>query len=276
MPNLARYPRGFGNRKPGPWARVDGSHPLARNLTGAWVLNEQGGSPRDLLTGKIGSLTSGMTWAPTTLGMGLKAAGTSDRFDTLALSSLTYAAGTVAWAMTPGFSPTDGNQYYLWGEDSSSGVNAATPEISAQKFTDNNLYIGWNTSADTRIVVSAATNLLQGVLQHYAFVWSASGCTLYRNGVSIGTTSAPTVQAVAHTFCWLHTSTNVTGQAGCGNNTTITYGYIWNRSLLSAEVHQLWQQPYAILQQAPPRRAFFGPSSSSFTWQQLTAEHPLP
>ena len=95
--------------------------------------------------------------------------------------------GTIEWWMYPNFSPTDGQTDPFWGQI----AGTTTPELDAQKFNDNKLYIGWNLSgSDDRVTVAANGILSQSTWQHWAFVWnSGAKATLYVDGVLKGTAS---------------------------------------------------------------------------------------
>lgn len=56
-------------RKPGPWARVDWSHPLARDLRIHLIMAEGGGSTAlDLVGRRLAAFTQGPSWAPGDMG----------------------------------------------------------------------------------------------------------------------------------------------------------------------------------------------------------------
>lgn len=110
---------------------------------------------------------------------------TSLRMDVAAASN----NSTISWWMYPQFSPTDSNDYVFWGQRG----QLAAPYFSCEKYSDNKWYCGWNNGTDHRVNINAtASNLTQGVWQYYALTTVGGGSgssTLYRNGVSIGTTA---------------------------------------------------------------------------------------
>ncbi len=108
------------------------------------------------------------------------------------ITNLAYAAGTIEWWYNCTFLFNDSQTHGMWGDDS-----AGTPEFSAQKFADNNLYVGWNNaSGDFRAILAAsAANYPQNIWISYVLTYVSGGvCTLYANGASIATGSSGLVE----------------------------------------------------------------------------------
>lgn len=153
--------------------------------TGATILDGSGngniatpaGSPT-YTTGKIGpySLTfNGSTQlATTTVSSGTLAAMTS---------------GTVSWWSWSNGAFNDGLIDAMWGN-----TNPSSIEFSAQKFSDGNLYIGWDScpsAGDDRVIVAASSgNFPQNAWVFYTLTYSVGTLAkLYANGSLIGTAS---------------------------------------------------------------------------------------
>lgn len=233
-----RKSKPWGIVKPAPGSGLDYGDPVSRGMAARFVFN--GNSSLDSCSGIRGTL-SGVTWKAS----GANFTATTDYFDTGCLANFGWkSAGTVAWSMTPRFAFNDNLQHYFWGQLNT----AAQPEFSAQKFTDNNMYIGWDTlaHADRVVVAASAANFTQGLQQDYVLTWGANGSFLYRNGVQIGTNStAPTVASPTNTM-----------YLGRGNGTAsiingLADGQIWwwfavnGYQMRSSQVAALFTQPYS-------------------------------
>ena len=105
------------------------------------------------------------------------------------IDSTINGEGTVYWAQQPSTAFNDGNQRFMWGANTS----GSAPEFSAQKFTDNKLYVGWNGfSGDNRVTIANTAQWWStDRVNHWAFTWkSGTKARLYNNGLLIGTASS--------------------------------------------------------------------------------------
>lgn len=92
----------------------------------------------------------------------------------------TSATGCISCWFKPNWNAGDATQHRLWqigGGDSP----------SFQHFSDNNVYVGFS---GNRVVIADTGLFTNGSWAHWLFNFAASGCTLYRNGVSVGTVGA--------------------------------------------------------------------------------------
>lgn len=220
---------------------VDRSHPLAQGLVGCWLMNEGGGSDvNDLMNNNNGSFGGTPTWS-----------GGYVEFDTagdeIAISTLTelnYSEGTIIWICNPDqlYNSSTATNRSMWGM-----LNTGFPEISAQVFSDNNLYVGWYTSGDDdRVTLAAsATNFIQNEDNSYAFTWVDSGYSrLYHDGIEIGDNGGgTTVSSIGYEL--------TIGALGNVSNRVFDGGFklmfIFNRALSAAEIAQLHTNPYKFL-----------------------------
>jgi hypothetical protein len=103
----------------------------------------------------------------------------------------TWTEGTIYWAQQPDNAFNAGTLKYMWGSDKL----GSSPEFSAQRFTDNKVYVGWNdVGADGRVVVTnTAAWWTSGKINHWAFTWSSgTKARLFNNGTLIGTATLNT------------------------------------------------------------------------------------
>lgn len=98
-------------------------------------------------------------------------------------------SGTVIWEMVPATSYNDGQIRGIWGQTTGVGI----PEFTAQKYSDNNFYIGWNGVSGDQRVTMTATAYQAGVPVRFAFTWVNGGVSrLYANGILIGSNGGTT------------------------------------------------------------------------------------
>lgn len=176
--------------KPPKGALLNRGDPLARWLRCAYLFNEGGGSTLyDAAAGKKGNATlqsfPANSW---TNGVYGKSVGPFDGFDDWIETPYQdfTGSGTICWGIRPTLAYNDSAIHGFWGQLTAA---VTSPEFTAQKYLDNNFYIGWNTGGgDHRVVLAAsAANYTQYVWQFYSLVWVSGGnTTLYRNGVQIG------------------------------------------------------------------------------------------
>lgn len=264
MPGLARYPRGHGRRKPGPWSRIDWSHQLANGLVGAYLFNEAGGNSFGK-TGNPNNLAyTGTTPAPG--GFGRAAAqfnGTSD-FAQLTSALVTAAPCTLALLFTPN-SAKDAD--ILQVSARTVALTSWNAFILQQRTTGGQLLRAGRFSTGTSTFATSTATYTLGVpcLGVAVFAGSASA-TIYLN-------AAPGVTDVTSNTPGSMDTTCVGGRAV--NNTHNNFGaitadmaLIYNRALSAAEVAWLYAEPFAFLLSPAPVRFFFspgGPVSNTLT-----------
>ena len=116
--------------------------------------------------------------------------------------------------------------------------------MEIRKFADNNWYVGWNASTDTRVVVAAAGTFNAGDTFSAAVTWSAAGSAFYTKGIQRGTNgSAPSTGATAGA------SLNVNAGGSFCTNTgdAIYYSIVWNRVLQPQELQLIAFDPFCFL-----------------------------
>jgi hypothetical protein len=124
---------------------------------------------------------------------------TSDVSVGFEIETVISGAGSVFWWADADQAYNGSTTEVWWG-----GVtNDGAPEFSCQRFSDNNIYCGYNASGnDDRVTLAAsATNFPQNTWAHYALTWTNTGTTtLYVNGVSVGTKGSTTEQTTNKNF----------------------------------------------------------------------------
>ena len=251
--------------KPEWGAMVDASHVLAQGLTNWFALNEGGGNPRDIVSGAGGMLTGGIGWTASEAGPCLvknaASAGTSDYFDTgLRLNG---SSGTIVFRVYLTSAYNNSAVDMLWG---ATNTDYST-EFSCQKYSDGNVYVGWVSSGERRVIVAAsADNWTQNQWQTYALAWSSSGSVLYRNGAQIGSATTAAVTSALSANILLLNRGGINNPLTSG--TKISDWMVYNRALSAGEVAALYAQPYGLF--LPPNtRRFYGAARA---WQQTLAE----
>ena len=235
---------------------VEWGHPLNRGLVEEWsavpkAAGWRGGPFRSMLRGAKfthdGTLT-GCTWGRSPDGLAAINVPSGSNYISTTFQIQTYAPadGSIIWWYNPSYSPTDGVVHEQWGQRQTSN---GTPEISCQKYLDNNVYCGWNSAGhDNRIIFAASSsNWTQNIFQFFALTWVSGGTsTLYRCvkgklGTVLGTASATTVTSPALNL--------VIGAADTAS-TTDADGYmrnfmVYNRCLSSNDVAALFEEDIA-------------------------------
>lgn len=215
-----------------------GEHPLNRGKVAWWltVPGWDGGRQwYDLIGSNHGTLANmgvGWGWRNTARPGGwgqVQFDGTSSYVGT-PLAAPTFSTGTIAWWQDPAGTPTDGVDRFAWGVGDATFAN----QVSAEKWTDNQWYIGWIAGGVDQRAVFAATdaNFRRG---RYHLTWQAGGPSqVYLDGTLIGqnagNTSAPATVTGA-TFRLGAASDLVSFWSGGLDNIAI-----WNRTLTAAEI----------------------------------------
>lgn len=126
--------------------------------------------------------------------------------------------------------------------------------LSFQKFSDNSIYAGWNiTGTDERIIIAGSSLFTSGQWANWVLTWSASGCVLYKNGVSVGTKSAITVPSLATSY-----SIGSLSGGGHATNASMAEFAIWT-SVLSANEALALAKGANPLQVRPTNIQFYVP-----------------
>jgi hypothetical protein len=255
MANQARYLRGFGTRKPGGWARPDGTHPQSGGLVSVWPVVEGGGTTlRDFgLAKNAGTLQANASWAPG------KFFATSLSFDGSATSyvsvpdSTSYNFGTGPFSIALWMKTTDTSTPYL---------------LSRQN--NNNPFKGWgitmrvggvlqfdcSATAYTNIFGTRAVN--DGTWHHIAVTRNGSTGKIYIDGrldVS-GPVDAGNVDDTG--ILTLSGFSAHGGSVSALLTGNLDVPELWNRVLSPAEIWQMSVGPFDFLAQTAPKRAFFG------------------
>jgi Concanavalin A-like lectin/glucanases superfamily len=244
MARRARYLEGFGNRKPGPWARVDPRHPLARGLTSCWLFNENGTRVRDLASFNYFDSDVADRWYAGSFGntcFGFNNGG----FNTASTAGLQNASITVLAWVRPSTSQIsrcfidcfrgggNNNGWALGISDSSSDI--------AKWYT-------CQTGVSSNTLVSTTALATYGLYQVVGTFDDASGAKgLYVNGALEASTTW------AHSIDYTGTGGAMAGLNGDGQG---WIGYseavmVWSRALTQGEIRQLYARPFAFLNPAP-------------------------
>ena len=115
-----------------------------------------------------------------------------------------FTSGTICWWQRPDVAFNSGTVKTIWGQN----VQPAPPEWSAQKFSDNKWYVGWNTDTggDDRVVVAASSsNWRVDLWDFYAYTWIVDSDSFFYQGAAsamtqLGTVAVTNVQALTSNF----------------------------------------------------------------------------
>lgn len=255
MPNLTRYLRGWGRRKPGPGARIDWVHPLTRGLVFCVLTNEGAGDVHDLTyKGTIDQRTGSITTSDWSLdsylsGPCLSVNGASDYFRITPAAVTAYPCTLLAW--TQALAGNNGSFRDV--------IDCENPANSA------GFYVGWSSTNGTAAIdvfdgsnsfIATGAVLGIGVWACLVGVFNtASDRRLYVNGVlsASDTRTTGALTSIVKTFFGAPFGTSFVA---------VSTALIWNRALSAAEIAWLYQEPFAFIQQPAPKR-FFIPAPSA-------------
>lgn len=155
------------------------------------------------------------------------------------ITNLASNALTISWWQNCTQTANNGAQKLIW----SMSTAIFTREFSAQVFSDNNWYIGWNTSADQRIVVAAtAANWPTNTWTHYALTTTTTNEIIYMNGVPFATN---TVAVLAATNSGANLLIGTQKNAGSLSFPGSIDDYrIYNRTLTQSEIKSIYGGGY--------------------------------
>jgi hypothetical protein len=233
-------------RKPGPHARIDFTHPLASGLTGAWLFNEAaGGMAYDIASGNkfTASGTYGRGTGPfgrgsTQFNGGVQCSGTQG-FQNAQLSVLCWV-NLSATQLSKCFVDTWGNPGAVnrgWALGISDGSNNVVKWYTAQA----------GVSEDT---IFSGTVLTNG--QWYQVVGTFDGTTkrLFVNGKQEASDTWSHTITYTSTTSWF--GSLATGSNQQQYNGLIDHCLVWNRALTAAEVLELYRRPFRFVRPPGP------------------------
>lgn len=108
------------------------------------------------------------------------------------------AQGTISIWIRPNWNGGDSTTHEFW----QFATSGPSDRPSFQKFSDNNIYAGFNGSGlgEQRIIIPGSSLFTLGVWANWVFTYSSAGCVLYKNGVSVGTKGAITIPALGTSY----------------------------------------------------------------------------
>lgn len=155
----------------------------------------------------------------------------NDELRSLAVPSAPVTEGSVSFWFRPNWVGGDGLEHMIGGYWTGTSVNG----MLFQKYLDGNYYIGWYGASDTRIVFSASF-LVPGQWNHYLFNWTATTSEIFIDGISQGTTGAPSTGTITQ-----QTMGQYYSGAGIALNLDGAIGHWarWHRTLTRRQAVQL-------------------------------------
>lgn len=242
--------------KPPVGVQVDGGHPLAQKLVGAWILTEGGGRRlSDLALSQPVGTWNGPTW---TQGLDLSFSGSQDFLVRRALNYIPLAGSPAsAFCIVRPTSLTAINTFINVGEVTDSNATqtfystAANGNLSLDGNGTNDGDVGstlavvvnkWNSCAYAQRGGADRTFFLNGVFQNSS-TSLLNKALASAGGLAIGR---------AYQNALVKANTGLTGQLRCA--------YLWDRALKNSELLWLYADPYAFLLPQSPRLRYFFPS----------------
>lgn len=160
----------------------------------------------------------------------------TNNYVSTSLMNVGYSAGSISWWMYPRKAFNDSLIHGVWGHLTAYNT---LPEFDFQKYSNNQIYVGFvNTADDDRVnIVASATNYTQNVWQHYVFRWISGGDSeLWRNGIQIGVKSGGT------------TPVNIAVNFDIGRQNIVNFFdgmigdfLVWSRQLNTKEIPKIYE-----------------------------------
>lgn len=225
------------------------------NIVGLWFFNEgKGLFVEDLsLNINAGIFVGSPTWIIDKHGPCLDLdndhVGGGDSIDLgLGIQDIAPGDGTVVWETKHDFAYNNNQIEIFWSQLNTLAVPWA-PEFSAQKYSNNQFYIGFYVAGDDdRVNIPAtAANCRQNAWNHYAFTWVNGGVSrFYHEGIEIGNNGGGTTIRTPLLNLFIHEMTsNPTHRFMDGKS---NYFMICNRALTAGEIAHLYCKPFYMFE----------------------------
>jgi hypothetical protein len=228
-------------------AEVDWGHPLARGLLAAWLLNEGGGGPRDLLGRGDGTPNNGAAYGVGPAGLGLNLVSASSHYVSCGTAVPAISGeGAIAARLS---TTTLGDDYHM--AISRAGGGAAQDWEVQLDLGSNKLALAYNGGNH----VLGGTALAAGTVYDWAATISTAGTAEnFLNGALDNVNGAVSVWPIGAGPIEIGRRS---GSAYYWNG-FIYHIYHWDRRLLDSEALWLHDEPYAFLRSITRRRYFVG------------------
>ncbi len=228
--------------KPFRGARINRTHPLARGLVAAYLMNEGGGNQIfDIANNNTGTFVNNTSWDVGPNDKIIDLPGVDDYVNIP--SALANLSGSIAtFICRVRVDAYDSNGVVLF------GTNTGT-STWFQIIGDGSCVVMANTVA----VVN--TDFDNGEFRTLAFVSDGTNSTVYNNGVNIGT-DADAVTAFAAGAKNFHLGNWIAG-ATFDLNGALEWAYVFNQALSAPEIVQVHREPYAFIERSQSRGALF-------------------
>ena len=240
----------------GPQLKPFNSYRRVRWREGApafWGIADQGGSMVDASDGRYACMNTGtVTLVAGSRGPALSVDGTTGNYISTPLQIQTLCAGgtgTVRFDYYSPRAPNDGQNHHVWAQVQGTDIG---PEFSFQKYSDNNIYAGFNGGGiDSRVVLAATTaNYPYLTWGTYHLTWASGGSTiLYYNAAQVSTHGSTTIQSPAETLTIGHMDTSNFS----ANNGRYDSFAIYNYAFTPDQVLADYLDPWWRLRGMPPR-----------------------
>lgn len=172
------------------------------------------------------------------------------------------SSGSVFMWIKPNWNGVDGQTHVMWFY--SVVADGTEDRPSFQKFTDNNIYIGWSFvgPGDQRIVLSSSGIFVSGKWSAHMFTWDSGSEYYYVDGVVRGSRVAALTTTTATRLRVANYDNNIVGnQRNC--NSSLSDFARWDRALTPAEVRlvSFTGSPLAVPNGLQHYADFFGADS---------------
>jgi len=226
-----------------PWRPVlQGGHPLAHGLVGAWLFAERGGTATRDTSGytNTGTLTNGPVWGTGLFGPHLTFAAASSRYVSIGNVSSVDMSSTAGFTLSAWIRFTNTGSYK---EIIGKGVNT-----DYEIMVDNGQKILFSNNAGGYKQMLSVATISVNTWYHIAGVKSYADTTgrIYINGV-LNATSTSMGGAAANSSNPLLIGARTTGTPTLFFNGDIAGAMVWNRPLTARDVATLYADHWAMV-----------------------------
>ena len=234
--------------------RADFQHPLMRGCVGWWPLTDGGGGiARDILDRNNGTIVNSSTYNITDRGLSLYQTGTSSqKVDIASGNRLNFVRDCTVSAWVSINSGYIGNYRKIAVLHDGAGIGGFYLSTGPSNFP---VYMGVRTSSSVSAVSTAGNYLTANVFTHLVGTYDGTNIRLYRNGIE---------DAINSQTGDMYDSSKPVVLGAYYNGAESWPGYLqnirmWNRSLSSSEVFELYINPWAGLSVTSSTSYFFVP-----------------
>jgi hypothetical protein len=238
----------FGIHKPSQGYRLDPGNPLSKGLVWAYLFNEGGGKPQDLVKNRVGTLNGTISWTRQASGKCLEITSVATtNYVNLGLFPASWYSGQGECTIVCGYRKTDATARAA-GVCADSYAGATQRLLFAAPWSDGITYweFGNSTEGSGTLSVSGLT-FGNDIWVTIASTKNGGRREIWQNGVLRGSNTGNAVFTPYSSSVYFELG----GDASLGASSDLaqyTFFYVYNRALSPNEIQSISTNPYQIVQ----------------------------